>query len=70
MFAKIPIVIAVLFGLFQLGFQLELQALNNRPIIGVVLVETEDNQTQFVPTSYVKYLEMSGARVVSVFLLN
>lgn len=38
---------------------------NGRPIVGVLLLDSWDNKTQFIPSSYVKWAEMGGARVVS-----
>lgn len=38
--------------------------LNNRPIVGVLLQEQYGNTHQYVAASYVKFLEMAGARVV------
>lgn len=40
--------------------------LNNRPILGVLLLENNERTQQFIGASYVKYLESAGARVVSV----
>ena len=44
------------------------EAVNNRPILGVLLQEQHDNVHQYVASSYVKFLEMAGARVVSIVL--
>lgn len=52
------------------GFNAENSAvvLNSRPIFGVLLQEQHDNLHQYVASSYVKWLEMAGARVVSPLL--
>ncbi|KAI2810757.1 hypothetical protein BLOT_001921 [Blomia tropicalis] len=42
--------------------------LNNRPIVGVLLQEQYGNTHQYVAASYVKFLEMAGARVVPIFV--
>lgn len=43
--------------------------LNNRPIFGILFVDrNNDTDHQYVPSSYVKWLEMAGARVVSTLL--
>lgn len=38
---------------------------NNRPVLGVLLLENADKSGQFIGASYVKFLESAGARVVS-----
>lgn len=53
----------VLFVHIQNSFQL-----NNRPILGVLLQEEHDKIHQKVASSYVKWLESAGARVVPIFL--
>lgn len=53
---------ALLVFVVEESFQLEL---NKRPIVGLLLQELHDNVRQYVPSSYVKYIEMAGARVVS-----
>jgi len=46
------------------------EQLNDRPIIGVLAQELGDgSQQSYIAASYVKYLEMAGARVVPVQLL-
>ena len=43
-----------------------IQELNNRPILGVLLQENGNASSteQFIASSYIKYVEMAGARVV------
>ncbi|XP_017491329.1 PREDICTED: gamma-glutamyl hydrolase-like, partial [Rhagoletis zephyria] len=41
---------------------------NNRPVLGVLLLENADKSGQFIGASYVKFLESAGARVVPIFL--
>ena len=40
--------------------------INNRPIIAILAVDVPPNNQSYIPASYVKYLESSGARVVPV----
>ena len=54
----------------NLGFQHPINLLpdiNNQPIFGVLTLPWEMN-IQYIASSYVKYLEMSGARVVPISL--
>ena len=44
--------------------QESVEVVNNRPIVGVLLQEQHDKLHQYVASSYVKFLEMAGARVV------
>lgn len=53
--------ILLIFGFFiSVSYQL-----NDRPILGVLLQETETQTDQYVATSYVKFVEMAGARAVN-----
>ena len=54
----------------------ELQALNKRPIIGILSQELSDtleewygdNYTSYIGAAYIKYVEAAGARVVPVLI--
>jgi hypothetical protein len=41
-------------------------ALNNRPVIGIFAEYNEDFSKTYIASSYVKFAEMSGSRVVPV----
>jgi len=43
-------------------------ALNNRPIIGVLAQEKYDGKSQYFAASYVKWIEMAGGRAVPIFV--
>jgi hypothetical protein len=45
------------------------EQLNDRPIIGVLTQKNYEKTKTFIAATYVKLLEMGGARVVSIFLL-
>lgn len=55
----------VSFAFPQLVDSQQENAVNNRPILGVLLLENADKTGQFIGASYVKYIESAGARVVS-----
>ena len=42
-------------------------AVNNRPIIGILNQNFDDNKHTYIAASYVKWIESSGARVVPLF---
>lgn len=64
MISKYILSFAILIGFCGTFTQAKNEVLNNRPIFGVLLQEQRDNLHQYVASSYVKWLEMAGARVV------
>lgn len=69
---KVCLCLFASFALLQLVHsQSEQNVMNNRPVLGVLLLENGDKSGQFIGASYVKYIESAGARVVSfVMKLN
>lgn len=64
---EICALLKLLFAIFLVA-HLHLSAnclVNNRPVLGVLLLENADKSGQFIGASYVKFLESAGARVVS-----
>jgi len=67
-----------MWGLFVFCFfagSLARQAINDRPVVGIVTQALEygyptEHGNQYIAASYVKYVEASGARVVPIFYNN
>ena len=63
----IKILLVTLLGLLA---HESVEGVNNRPILGALFQEQYDKSHQYLATSYVKFLEMAGARVVSRYTLT
>ena len=55
--------------LFCTAFSIKLEAPAQNPIIGVY-TQTYNTTNSFIPTTYVKFVEMSGAQVVPLFAFS
>jgi hypothetical protein len=59
----------VFLNLYMISISQSETVSNNRPIIGVLSQEYEDQHHSYIAASYVKYLESAGARVVRIHLI-
>ena len=60
---KIFVVLSVIFIAFVVG----INAVNNRPIIGILDQNYDSDKKTYIAASYVKWVESAGARVVPLF---
>lgn len=68
-FLTLVVVFSILIAISSIKFENTDDLPSQRPIIGII-TQTHTTNTSYIAASYVKFIEMSGAQVIPIFMFN